>query len=76
MQVSYTIDGASFAASAAQRWSEATIDIRPGQRWFDLHPDGTRFIASPSRSAAQDVKTMVVVSNVFDEMRRRGLPQR
>jgi serine/threonine protein kinase/Tol biopolymer transport system component len=76
MKVSYTIDGASFAASAPERWSEATIDSRPGQRWFDLHPDGKRVIASPARSTALDVRTMVLVSNVFEDLRRRASLQR
>jgi Tol biopolymer transport system component len=76
MEVSYTTDGAAFRASAPQRWSDVTIESRPGQRSFDLHPDGRRFVASPLRSTAEHVTTMVIVSNVFEDVRRRTTPQR
>jgi Tol biopolymer transport system component len=46
MVVSYTIEGDTFRANPPQKWSEQLIAERPTSRWFDLHPDGDRFLVS------------------------------
>ena len=47
---------------------------RPGHRWFDLHPDGKRFVVNAVEPAANspDFDALVMVTNVFDELQRRS----
>jgi len=71
MVVSYTIEGNTFRANPPQEWSEHPIDERPGPRSFDLHPDGDRILVSGDLAARTNVDKVVLVSNFFDEVRRR-----
>ena len=71
MIVPYTIEGNAFRANPPQRWSEKPINLRPGPRPFDLHPDGERFVVSGDLASRTDVDKVVLVSNFFAEIRRR-----
>jgi Tol biopolymer transport system component len=71
MVVSYTIDGDTFRAAPPQNWSEHPINGRPGPRPFDLHPDGDRVLVSGDLPSKRDIFKVVLVSNFFDEVRRR-----
>ena len=71
MVVSYTIEGNTFRASPPQKWSEQSINERPGPRSFDLHPDGDRILVSGDLTRGADVDKVVLVSSFFDEVRRR-----
>jgi hypothetical protein len=71
MVVSYTIEGDTFRANPPQKWSEQPITGRPTSRWFDLHPDGDRFLVSGDVGTRTNVDKVVLVTNFFDEVRRR-----
>jgi len=71
MVVSYTIDGNTFRANPPQKWSEQPINGRPGPRPFDVHPDGDRVVVSGDLASRANVDKVVLVSNFFDEVRRR-----
>ena len=71
MVVSYIIEGNTFRADPPQMWSEQPIAGRPTLRWFDLHPDGDRIIVSGDPATGTNVDKVVLVSNFFDELRRR-----
>jgi serine/threonine-protein kinase len=71
MVVSYTVEGNTFRAGPPEKWSERPINGRPGVRPFDLHPDGDRFVVSGNLAMTTDVDKVVLVSNFFDEIRRR-----
>jgi hypothetical protein len=72
MVVNYSVQGSAFRADAPQAWSKEPIESRPGQRWFDLHPLEERFVVSAADSSdgAPPLNTIVVVTNVFEELRR------
>ena len=43
--------------------------LRPGQRPFDLHPDGNRFVVSATTAySAQPMNRLVLVTNFFDKL--------
>ena len=71
MIVPYTVEGNTFRANPPQRWSATPINGRPGPRPFDLHPDGDRLVVSGDPATGSDVGKIVLVSNFFDEIRRR-----
>jgi serine/threonine-protein kinase len=71
MVVSYIVEGNAFRADTPQRWSEQPIHGRPGPRPFDLHPDGDRILVSGDPATASNADKVVLVSNFFDEIRRR-----
>ena len=71
MVVSYTIEGNTFRANPPQKWSEQPINERPGPRSFDLHPDGDRILVSGDLATRTNVDKVVLVTNIFDEVRRR-----
>jgi eukaryotic-like serine/threonine-protein kinase len=71
MVVSYTVEGTTFRASLPRPWSEQPINVRSGPRPFDLHPDGDRFVVSGDLATRTDVDRIVLISNFFDEVRRR-----
>jgi serine/threonine-protein kinase len=72
MLVTYTIHGSAFRADPPQQWTSELIQSRPGHRWFDLHPDGDRFVVNAAESveATPKLDAVVVITNVFDELRR------
>ncbi len=71
MVVSYTVEGTTFRSGPPQQWSEQPINERPGPRSFDLHPDGDRMLVSGDPTTRTNVNKVVLVSNFFDEVRRR-----
>jgi hypothetical protein len=71
MVVSYAIEGNTFRAGPPQTWSPEPINGRPAWRWFDLHPDGDRIVASGDLRPRKNVDKIVLVSNFVDEVKRR-----
>lgn len=71
MMVPYTVEGHTFRANPAERWSETPITWRPGPRPYDLHPDGERLVVSGDVPTGTRVDKVVFISNFFDEIRRR-----
>jgi hypothetical protein len=71
MDVSYTVEENTFRANPPQQWSEQPINARPGPRPFALHPDGDRFVVSGELTSRPNMDKVVLISNFFDEMRRR-----
>ena len=76
MVVSYTIEGDTFRANPPQKWSEQPINERPTSRWFDLHPDGDRIVASGDLATRTNVDKVVLVSSFFDVVRRQSSDSR
>jgi Tol biopolymer transport system component len=77
MVVTYTASGDSFHADKPQLWSSGQFTDRgPGNRNFDLHPDGKRFavlkVAGTEEAAA--VNKVSFIFNFFDELRRKVPP--
>jgi serine/threonine-protein kinase len=74
MVVSYTVNGSVFRAEPPQQWTSERIQGRPGHRWFDLHPDGQRFVVNAAESPANapEFDALVMVTNVFDDLQRFG----
>jgi serine/threonine-protein kinase len=72
MVASYSTEGDSFKADKPRLWSERAILPRPGQRNFDLHPDGERLAAAVSTDTQGEARPdkVVFVLNFFDELRR------
>jgi serine/threonine-protein kinase len=80
MVASFTVAGDVFTPAKAQPWTEARFSMAPPIAafgpGFDLHPDGQRFAVAPangpSNAAGQPASTFVLVSNLFDELRRQA----
>ncbi len=73
MVVSYSVEGGPFRARKPRLWSEGQFTTRGGYRNFGLHPDGKRFavLKVAEDTAAQEVTHVNLVTNWFDEVRRR-----
>lgn len=77
MVVRYTVDGESFRASRPEPWSPTPIIHRSMMHSYALHPDGERVVG-----LALDVtklpmqRTVQLVFNLFDELRRIAPPGR
>jgi Tol biopolymer transport system component len=79
MVASFTIAGDVFTPAKAQPWTEARFSMAPPIAaygpGFDLHPDGQRFAVAPaigqSNAGSQRASTVVLVFNLFDELRRQ-----
>jgi serine/threonine protein kinase len=66
-----TSAGESFQAAKPSLWSDTPFEGRPGQRDFDLHPDGSRFALGVAVNAQAFRRDEVLfVFNFFDELRR------
>jgi serine/threonine-protein kinase len=75
MAASYTTTNDSFGVDKPRVWSEKAHLFRPRWRSFDLHRDGQRVITAPVPDGPTPVQdTVVLVSNFFDEIRRRASP--
>jgi hypothetical protein len=78
MVATFAVAGDTFRPDAPRQWSGTRVAPRGAGRWFNLHPDGERFVVAvgaPGRedSARSDArsKNYVFVFNFFDELRRR-----
>jgi hypothetical protein len=69
MEVACSTSSAAFNIEKPHLWAKAT----PAQmRWFDLAPDGKRFIVVQDDVETRETATPVTfVLNFFDELRRR-----
>jgi serine/threonine-protein kinase len=80
MVASFTIAGNVFTPAKAQPWTEARFSMAPPIAafgpGFDLHPDGRRFAVAPAvnqgNAGGQSPSTIVLVFNLFDELRRQA----
>jgi hypothetical protein len=72
MVASYAIDGDSFRPDKPRLWSDRRYVPRPGQRSWNLHPDGERVVLNPApeEMAAAKQDRVVFIFNFFDELRR------
>ncbi len=73
MVVSYSVEGDSFHAGKPRLWSEEQFTDRGYTQNFALHPDGKRFavLKAAEDTEAQEVTHVNLVTNWFDEVRRR-----
>ncbi len=73
MVVSYQAEENSFHAGKPRLWSEGQFTGRGSAQTFALHPDGRRFavLKAAEDTAAQEVTHVNIVTNWFDEVRRR-----
>jgi hypothetical protein len=68
MVVNYTMNGETFVPGKPQMWAE-----KKDLAWFDLAPDGKRFVAVQEVAPEQKGPTYVtILLNFFDELRRRA----
>jgi len=76
MVVSYSVEGGSFHAEKPRPWCDTRV-IPWGGSWFDLHPDGKRFavIQTVPEAAEARHRSVVLVQNFFDELRRLAPPK-
>ena len=72
MVARFAVAGNSFRAEKPTVWSRGRYLERPGNRGFDIHPDGDRIALSPVVQAqeADAVDTVVFIFNVDAELRR------
>jgi serine/threonine-protein kinase len=71
MLVSYGVAGGVFRPEAPHVWSETRIPARPGQRAFDLHPEGDRVVIAERETAgAANRDHVVLVTDAFSRLRR------
>jgi serine/threonine-protein kinase len=70
--VRYSVAGKEIRAAKPELWSESRHEGDMTSRAFDLHPDGARFVLSPTTRGPGGAKVdkVVFVSNFFDELRR------
>ena len=73
MVVSYQAEENSFQAGKPRLWSEGQFTGRGDFQNFALHPDGKRFAVfkAAEGTEAQEVTHVNIVTNWFDEVRRR-----
>ena len=69
MVVPYSVTGDSFHADKPRPWSDVRYGQRPGQRVFDLHPDGNRFVVRPDMAIAKR-DHVTFIFNFGDELLR------
>ena len=72
--VPFAAQGDSFRPEKPRLWSEGRYFDRPGNRGYDVHPDGNRFAvavppAAPMRSDAQQA-AVAFIFNFSDELQR------
>ena len=77
MSVTYDGSGNSFRASRPEPWASMRVMLRSTAAPFALHPDGER-IAASSVAGQPDarVRSFVVVTNFFEELRKGNAARR
>ncbi len=73
MVVTYSVEGDSLRAGSPRLWSEGQFTGGSTLQNFALHPDGKRFavLKAAEDTEAQEVSHVNLVTNWFDEVRRR-----
>jgi hypothetical protein len=67
----YAVEGDSFRVDKPRVLADTRTMTRPGQRSYDLHPDGERFAMAPvPEEAAAKQDKVVFIFNFFDELSR------
>jgi serine/threonine-protein kinase len=76
MVASYRIENGSFVADKPRRWKAPRMLVT-GLFPFVLHPDGQRVLLSPigDTGGAAKLTKFVVMTNVFDHLRRIAVPR-
>ena len=69
MVTPYSIEGTSFRPGGPRRWSPQAI---LGNRGYAVHPDGKRMVVAPPDDAPEQRSTVVLIFNLFDELRRKA----
>ncbi len=69
MIVPYAVAGDAFHAEKPRLWSEGRYGQQPGQRSFDLHPDGNRFVIRPDVANVKQ-NHVTLIFNFGDELLR------
>jgi hypothetical protein len=71
MVVAFSTAEGVFRPEPPQAWSPVRIPARPGQRAFDLHPDGERVaIAERATDGAASRDHVTLVTDAFGRLRR------
>ena len=71
MVLDYRIVGATFRGGTPRPWTASNYVTRGPSRMFDLHPDGQRVVGSAAGADPPAQRaTVVLILNVFDELRR------
>ncbi len=72
MATDFTVTDGVFRSGTPRRWSERRFQFRGQNRMYDVHPDGKRVALAPIPDAPANVgrDSVVMVFNVFDELRR------
>jgi hypothetical protein len=72
MVAAYDDQGASFFAAKPRLLCDTQLPEAYGQRVFDLHPDGLRFVVFQEVDNPEQAKHdhIVLLENFFDELRR------
>ena len=73
MVTAYSTTKDSFRAERPVPWPEGNLVMRPGNRMYDVHPDGERCVFSPATmtpGAASKKDRVTFGLNFLDELRR------
>ena len=73
MVAAYQARGGSFEAGTPRIWFEKGIANFPSTRSYDLAPDGKHVVAlMPADTPEEHHDHVILLLNVFDELRRRA----
>jgi serine/threonine-protein kinase len=70
MAVSYSAGDDSLRADKPRPWSSQRVSRRPRLRSIDVHPDGSHIVAAKMPDEGTNRGEVVLVLNLFDELRR------
>jgi serine/threonine-protein kinase len=74
MSVPYTTNGGVFQAGKPRVWGAKPLVVT--ERGYAPHSDGNRLAIAPSEDTFAPINTVTIVTNFFDELRRRVPNQR